>query len=116
MCSHTLSLACVWLVWLGKSVFTHTLPLCVSQDGVQLQKDTSLDDLWYSAMDAYRESNWQTVVDQIEEAIQVFDAYQNATLPCLQNCSENGENNSRRFEFSMYIVRPYLAVYIMGHS
>lgn len=61
----------------------------IERDGVQLQKDTSLDDLWYSAMDAYRESNWQTVVDQIEEAIQVFDAYQNATLPCLQNCSEN---------------------------
>ena len=65
------------------------LPLC--QGGVQLQRDMSLEDLWSAAMEGYRSNDWQTAVDQLEEAILVFEAYQNATLHCLQKCNQNGK-------------------------
>ena len=69
----------------------HALPL-PSQDGVELQKDsTSLDDLWLTAMDAYRTSDWETVINRLEEAIHVFDSYQNHSLACLQQCYEKRE-------------------------
>ena len=64
----------------------------LSQGGIQLQKDVSLEDLWLAGMEAYRTNEWQTVIDQLEEAIRAFDAYQNATLLCLQQCSQNGED------------------------
>lgn len=62
-----------------------------SQNGMQLQKDTSLEDLWLNAMDAYRTNKWETVIDQLEEAILVFNAYQNTTMKCLKQCSDRGE-------------------------
>ena len=71
-----------------------TWPPSHAQDGVEVQKETSLDELWQSAMDAYSNEDWQTVVDQLEEAIPVFNAYQNSTLVCLQQCSENSECQS----------------------
>ncbi|CAI8055374.1 Cartilage-associated protein [Geodia barretti] len=62
----------------------------IERGGIQLQKDVSLEDLWLAGMEAYRTNEWQTVIDQLEEAIRAFDAYQNATLLCLQQCSQNG--------------------------
>ena len=66
-----------------------------SQNGEVLGKETSLEDLWYSGMDAYRNSDWKTVVSNLEEAIPLFNSYQNTTLLCLQQCSETGEGGGR---------------------
>ena len=67
-----------------------TSPL--SQDGVELQTDSiSLDNLWLTGMDAYRASEWEMVIDQLEEAIRVFNSYENHSLACLQECREKRE-------------------------
>lgn len=60
----------------------------LERDGVELQRDSSLDDLWLNGMDAYSASDWQTVIDELEEALLVFNYYQNRSLACLQQCSE----------------------------
>ena len=58
---------------------------------MELQRDSSLDDLWLNGMDAYSASDWQTVIDELEEALLVFNYYQNRSLACLQQCSEKRE-------------------------
>lgn len=45
-------------------------------------------------MDAYRDKDWQTVVDNLEEALRLFNTYENSTLLCLQQCNENGEQGN----------------------
>ena len=66
-------------------------PPSASQNGEVLGKETSLEDLWHRGMAAYRNSDWKTVVSNLEEAIPLFNSYQNTTLLCLQQCSETGE-------------------------
>ena len=62
-----------------------------TQNDVSLGEEASLEQLWDSGMEAYRNNNWQTVVDRLEEAIQVFNGYQNRTLLCLKQCHRDGE-------------------------
>ena len=72
-------------------ICTHTHTPAPSQDGQQLQQETSLEDLWMNGMQAYSDSDWQAAIDDLEKAVHLFNSYQNTTLLCLQQCSKNGK-------------------------
>lgn len=63
----------------------------ISKDGVSLEGDVSLDELWYRAMRGYGNSEWQVTVDNLEEGIRVFTAYEDTALLCLKQCHKKGE-------------------------
>lgn len=62
----------------------------VLQNGHSLGEDQDIKDLWNSGLDKYSEQNWEQSIDMIEEAVRLFNQYENHTFHCLKACKDKG--------------------------
>jgi len=46
----------------------------------------SLEDIWKSGLERYSQGEWGQTIDLMEEALRLFNDYENQTYTCLQNC------------------------------
>lgn len=51
----------------------------------------SLEDIWKSGLEHYSQGEWGQTIDLMEEALRLFNDYENQTYTCLQNCKEDGQ-------------------------
>ena len=52
----------------------------------------SLEDIWRSGLERYSQGEWGQTIDMMEEALRLFNDYENQTYTCLRNCKEDGQS------------------------
>ena len=73
--------------------------LLFPQNGHSLGEDTSLQDLWTTGLTSYSNGEWEQAIDTIEEALRLFNHYDNQTYICLKKCKEEGESAASVISF-----------------
>lgn len=63
----------------------------LSKNGHSLGEDEDIQELWNSGLDSYTEKNWQQSIDMLEEALRLFNQYENNTFNCLKACKDEGK-------------------------
>ncbi|XP_064394427.1 endoplasmic reticulum protein SC65-like [Halichondria panicea] len=58
----------------------------IERDGHALGEDERLEDIWQSALYRYTDEEWNQTIDLTEEALRLFNVYENQTLLCLKEC------------------------------
>ena len=61
------------------------------KNGHSLGEDQDIRDIWNSGLDSYTDHNWEQSIDMIEEAVRLFNQYENHTFNCLKTCKDEGK-------------------------
>lgn len=60
------------------------------KNGLSLGEDQRIEDLWNVGLNSYSDQQWEQCIDMLEEALRLFNQYENATFSCLKMCKDEG--------------------------
>ena len=64
--------------------------ILLHKNGLSLGEDQRIEDLWNSGLDSYSDQHWELSIDMMEEAVRLFNQYENHTFSCLKRCRDEG--------------------------
>lgn len=50
-----------------------------------------MENIWQTGLYRYTDKKWNQTVDLMEEAVRLFDIYENQTILCLKECQTGGK-------------------------
>ncbi len=78
------------------------------QEGHVLGEDERIENIWETGLHRYTDKMWSQTIDLMEEAVRLFNIYENQTILCLKECQTTGKNST--------VYQLALCVYVIVHA